>query len=256
VTRTCEVCGHDRGDVLASPQEYRIHPLHPGQPDNIAAAMDRANIETLDLDCPVCKIKQTYQCVSRNITAPEYLWVVSSVLAHNGKDYYKNRNPIDISEVLDITSHMTYGDEANVRRVRYGLQHIVYHTGASLNVGHYAAAVTGMAQLGGNRQAIRANKFFCDDSTIDEFTSALMPAVANVGNMLTVNPVLISKPEDKKHDLERTPFDPSYLIYVRLDDKKKPNRTTGAATGAVIPVVGTIADNVKKSPRIRRKPTY
>jgi hypothetical protein len=255
VTRTCEICGHDRGDVLASPQEYRIHPLPPGQADNIAAAMDRANIETLDLDCPVCKLKRTYQCVSQNITAPEYLWVVNSVFAHNGKDYYKNRNPIDIPEVLDITSHMTYGDEAKVRRVRYGLQHIVYHAGASLNVGHYTAAVTGMPQLGGNRQDIRANKFFCDDSTIYEFTSALMPAVANVGNVLTVNPVLISKPEDKKHDLERTPFDPSYLIYVRLDNNEK-SKPTKSATRAVIPVVGTIADNVKKSPRIRRKPTY
>jgi hypothetical protein len=218
--------------------------------------MDRAKTETLgDVPCHNCKEIRRVQQHFRTVTAPEYLWVVSNVSATDSKGgAYKNRNPIRIQKEIDIISHMTYGEEPNAAPVRYGLHHVVYHAGSSLTFGHYAAAVTGIPQPGGNRRNIPGNEFFCDDSTIDEFTNALMPNAADVNNVLTANPVNISKPGDKKKKLERTPFDPYILIYVRLLNRKEPKRRMPYQT--VSSGSGGIAQRVRDSPRVRRKPIF
>jgi hypothetical protein len=218
--------------------------------------MDREKTKTLgDVPCHNCKEIRRVQQHFRTVTAPEYLWIVNNVSAVDEEENpYKNRNPIRIQEEINITQHMTYGEELNVAQVRYGLHHIVYHAGDSLNVGHYASAITGMPQPGGNRRNIPGNEFFCDDSTIDEFTNALMPNTADVENVLTANPVDISKPNDIKDEIIRTSFDPYILIYVRLPNRKEPkrripNRTVHSGSGG-------IAQRVRDSPRIRKKPAY
>jgi hypothetical protein len=242
---------------MKSALEFRVSPLPRGQPDDIASAMDREKTDTLDISCPNCKVDRKFRCISRTVTAPEYLWVVNDLSAYDDKGVqYKNRNPIGIPEELDFTSHMIHGADSDPVLIRYGVQHVVYHAGNSLNFGHYTTAVTGMPQIGGNRKALPAKEFFCDDSKIDGFTNALMPAVADVGKLLTVNPVRISTPGDKRKKLTRTPFDPYILLYARLTHKRVTKRITGAATRAIIPVTGEIADCVKNHPRIRRKPAY
>jgi hypothetical protein len=255
-TRTCDTCEQTIYDNIQPELGFRITPLPPGQPDDIITAMDREKTKTLgDVPCHNCKEIRRVQQHFRTVTAPEYLWVVNNVSAVDEEENpYKNRNPIRIQEEINITQHMTYGEELNVAQVCYGLHHIVYHAGDSLNVGHYASAITGMPQPGGNRRNILGNEFFCDDSTIDEFTNALMPNTADVDNVLTANPVDISKPNDTKDEIIRTPFDPYILIYVRLANRKEtkrriPNRTVHSKSGG-------IAQRVRDSPRIRKKPAY
>jgi hypothetical protein len=219
--------------------------------------MDRGKTDTLYISCPNCKVDRIFRYVSHTITVPEYLWVVNDLSCYDDKGVqYKNRNPIYIPEKPDFTSHMTYGADSNAIPARYGLQHVVYHAGNSLDFGHYTAAVTSVPQIGGNRKILPANEFFCDDSKIDEFTNASTPAVADVANVLTVNPMRISKPDDKRKKFTRTPFDLYILLYVRLQHRRELKRASGAATRAVIPVAGEIADRVKKHPRIRRKPAF
>jgi hypothetical protein len=186
--------------------------------------------------------------------APEYLLVLTNLLAtdEEGKEY-KNRNPLEIPEELDITAQMTFGQEEDPVRVRYGLRHVVYHAGASLTGGHYTAAVTCMPQVGGNRNTMPVREVFCDDARIFDFTNEEMPYLPDVHNVLTVNPVDPSYENDEGDKVEKTELNPSILVYVRL-----PNRSeTRAPTGPAIAVdTRSVADRIKAAPRIRRRPVW
>lgn len=82
------------------------------------------------------------------LTAPEYLYVHNLMDAYDEDgDSYKNRNYLNIPEILDVTAHMnngnrTLGEHANPTKVEYALKHVIYHAGDSLNVGRYVAGIT------------------------------------------------------------------------------------------------------------------
>jgi hypothetical protein len=131
----------------------------------------------------------------------------------------------------------------------------VYHAGASLSGGHYTAAVTRMPQLGGNRNTILARKVFCDDQRIFDFTNVRMPYLPDVQNVLTVNPVDPSYEDDEGDKVEKTEFDPSILVYVRLPNRSETKARTRSATTTVVDT-RSVADRIKAAPRIRRRPAW
>jgi hypothetical protein len=260
--RTCESCNHSWDGFVRPELGFCIDPLPPGTPDDIASAIDRTTTGTLDIMCPNCSNPRdsgsirSVQCRFVTEVAPEYLLVITNFLAidEEGKEY-KNRNPLEIPEELDITAQMTFGQEEDPVRMRYGLRHVVYHAGASLSGGHYTAAVTRMPQLGGNRNTILARKVFCDDQRIFDFTNVRMPYLPDVQNVLTVNPVDPSYEDDEGDKVEKTEFDPSILVYVRLPNRSETKARTRSATTTVVDT-RSVADRIKAAPRIRRRPAW
>jgi hypothetical protein len=264
-TRTCSSCNYrfpDWEPELRHELGFRVEPLPIGTPDDIASGIDRTISDTLDIMCPGCSDPtddedvRTVQCRFVTEKAPEYLWVVNTFLDLSD-DTMKNRNPLAIPEELDITAHMTFAEEEDPVQMRYGLCHIVYHVGDSIAGGHYTAAVTRMPQTGGNRNNLPVREVFCDDHRIVDFTPATMPYVPhvqNVRNVLTVNPVDLSKLDHRKRKMQMESHDPYMLVYVRLPNRSEPKAPTRSATTATSVDTGSIADRVKISPRIRRRP--
>ena len=128
-------------------------------------------------------------------------------MAFNAKgQQYKNRNPMTIPEILNLTEYMTYGNDATPVPVRYKLRHVVYHQSAGLDGGHYAAAVTRI-----RNQPSGAKTFFCNDPVVTDFTYDEVYYDHEVTNMLLAPQLNMGDNDDVQSD-----YDPTYLIYVRL----------------------------------------
>jgi uncharacterized UBP type Zn finger protein len=212
-----------------------------GTADSIRAAIVRDRTEKLTMKCDECETDTPHTRVSTNTAMPEYLYI-----RNNNYDYAtggKNRNPIAVPEVLDLTADMYRGEGKdrikNHLPVRYGLRHIMYHSGRTLTRGHYTASVTGMPPVGGNRQIAHVKEFFCNDDRVTNLTPGAMNYPAGT-NVLTENPLMHKYSE----------FDGSSWIYVRL-----PNRAPAAPQAAPVVVSqGEIAERVKS--RVRKPVNY
>jgi hypothetical protein len=207
--------------------------------------MSEENMDTV-LDCLCCKEGTLHHRRFRNIAVPEYLYIHNNLEAYvvQGVDYqdgvgYKNRNPLGVPEELDITQHMTVGDDPNALPIRYGLRHVMYHSG-ELGVGHYTAGITRLPQPGGNKKTAPVKEFFCNDEDVQGFTAEAMNyEVDEVNNMLMVVPLDIT-PEDA--DYQMPEFDVSAWIYTRLPNRsERPKASPG----------GGIARRIKTNPRLR-----
>lgn len=171
----------------------------------------------------------------RIIAAPEYLRIRINQMAFDEEGVtYKNRNPLEIPDQLDITQYMTYSADANPVPVRYRLRNVVYHSGPLLEGGHYTAGVTRI-----RRDPSGANEFWCNDRIVSDFTRQAVHLDHGTNNMLTANPVDLSNEESSESE-----FDPSYLVYVRL-----PTASAGAKGSVVTAPV--VVDRRSVAERIR-----
>tara|TARA_R110002003_G_scaffold141_7_gene12930 strand:+ start:1051 stop:1692 length:642 start_codon:yes stop_codon:yes gene_type:complete len=195
-----------------------------------------------------CK-ETSLDCEFRLHATPEYLRVHLNVrLGEWNEAGAKNRALVHIPEILDLTQYMTTPPD-DPSPVRYRLVSAVYHRGTSLSAGHYAAGVTsGLGGPTGSRAADEENnnrvQFFCNDRVITEWVEP-----TTVANKLTINPLNFSTRMNTQSD-----SDPYILWYVREPHVE----VRGAAPVAVVvPVVvgyETIADRIRKAPRVRRRP--
>jgi hypothetical protein len=154
--------------------------------------------------------------------------------------FEKNRNPMLISEILDMTPYMERIPYNNHMDVTYELRHIVYHAGSQVGGGHYGASVTSAEDS--------SRKFFCNDRHIIPRTVPLA-GTAGLTNVQTVYPVDWSIP-DKFND---TPYDASIIFYELV---RTPKSTMRKRVMRAPPAVGKVARRVKdRTTRNMRKQT-
>ncbi|KAF1917976.1 hypothetical protein BDU57DRAFT_528474 [Ampelomyces quisqualis] len=260
-THTCTHCNYTHAVNSTDELGVRISAEPPGTPDSLPAAIARSLTDDLERGCEKCSTVKTplreHMLNTKWLTAPEYLYVLNSVQAYdeNG-NVYKNRNPIDIPETLDVTQHMTMGSENNEHpdpiKVRYTLKHVVYHAGTTINVGHYVAGITQMPRstLNSNPKDKEGEggvkEWFCDDSQVFGMRNRVR-GVAQGENVLTVNPVDVST-----RMVQMTEFDPVMILYERIRTKPRSARVPRHKEKAV---EGCIAQSVKNNPRDRQTET-
>jgi hypothetical protein len=223
-----------------------------GQTDNLTAAIARQRTESLEeLKCDRCDKDTPHTRTNRNTAMPEYLYIRNNNVEYDSvnDDMGKNRNPVAAPAVLDLTADMYLGHgESRIEDhlpVRYGLRHIIYHSGPNATSGHYTASVTGMPPVGGNRQIAHVREFFCNDRYITNLTPAAMHYPAGT-NVLLQNPL--------KH--KYSSFEATCWVYVRLPNRAAPAVVAGPAVVAAPAVVaqGEIAQRVKS--RVRKPVNY
>jgi hypothetical protein len=174
--RTCRRCRRRAHAEHLDDLGIRIAPLQSG-PDTIEAAIRRSMRDTLNRITPAsCGCKDVDVTVERKIiAAPEYLCICLETFYVDGEGKArKNRNPIRIPDILDITEHMNY-DTQHPIPVRYRLTSGAYHIGATLESGHYVSGVT--TEWGQRPGTRRKNgpvlptrpQFLCNDEEISDF---------------------------------------------------------------------------------------
>ncbi|XPS67983.1 hypothetical protein M3J09_000282 [Ascochyta lentis] len=187
-----------------------IKPVFEGS-DDLLAALERSTWLEPDtnesLKCTSCK--ENGAITTRQIeAAPVYLRIHLDVSMKRGNDQYsvaKNRTPIKIPDVLDLTRHAFVPNAGREPwPLRYKLASVLYHAGPFVTGGHWTAGVSRpipKPQRGRrDPNAPSAAYYFCNDETIQAWP-------ANVGmNPLTVNP-------EKRASSE---FNAVVLMYERL----------------------------------------
>lgn len=148
------------------------------------------------ISCPKCKAEYIdLTCTKRIVSAPEYMRIYLNLSTEDGRA--RNTNPIQIPDILDITNHVIESTMySHPTPLRYKLIGVTYHSGPSLNSGHYTAGVTGPGSADGEEEHT-VNRFFINDSKVFERRET------DGGNALTRNPY--------RHQSAR--YDPYMLFY-------------------------------------------
>jgi hypothetical protein len=235
---------------------FRVIPLD-STTDTLDAAIGRSMVDSLDgvrSDNCALQCAPANHAVERVIDAtPEYLHVYISLLTPNAYgEEVKNKNALQIPEILDITRYMSF--QATPTPVRYRLTSVVYHRGGSLRSGHYLAGVTSGRGKPTTFQPKNAPsrpdglQFFCDDTRINDWTEP-----TTIANKLTINPVnwstnkvsvgdcnpyfvwYVREPNPHPHPL--APIHHEAGIGLRVAARNRAVRLSAVAAAAAAPVI-------------------
>ena len=187
--------------------------------------------------CSECKAERVNLNATMRIqSTPEYMCIHVNLFAKNlAGESIKNRNTMQVPDILDLTQHVqTVGDRPPAP-LRYKLIDVVYREGTSLDYGHYVAGVTGPESMSDIDPANPLNQFFVNDSHVHPWSNT---AGANV---LTANPA-------EHKDYYKSRYDP-YLLFYEYIPKVK-GSTKGKRD---IPLVADIQVDSSIAERIRKK---
>jgi ubiquitin C-terminal hydrolase len=242
--RVCSKCGNTQEKRVVNFGQS-VRPLVKGS-DSLQNAFTRAmTAESLisnddpdgdrkkhnHVHCEACKRKPVnLNSTMRIQSAPEYMCIHVNLFARTltGRPV-KNRNSMDIPDILDLTEHVqTVGDHP-AAPLRYKLIDIVYHSGTELGHGHYTAGVTGPGPVKNTDPANPLNQFFVNDSRVRPWSNATQT------NVLTANPA-------------KETYDPYLLFYEYIPVRSK---GVGATTVGAINDESSIAERVRGRRRNR-----
>lgn len=237
--RRCASCNAARSDpahidysVTRDIGFSNIQPSPEG-PDDLMAALIRsdwlADEHNDALTCVADNCNHQGATLTRRIeAAPEYLRVHLDLSTKNDDKVtnIKNKNPIKIPDILDLTEH-TYAPETSKQPwpLRYKLISVLYHVGDETTHGHWVAGVScprskaEREARNGKRGATLAKAppryFFSNDHRVDEWQTI------EDGNPLTENPYI-------KYSSK---YNAVVLMYERLPKTKmQPNYVDDIAT--------------------------
>ncbi|KAJ4378959.1 hypothetical protein N0V86_005836 [Didymella sp. IMI 355093] len=195
--RVCSECGNAQEKGVVSFGQS-VKPLIKGSDslqDAFSRAMTAGSLTSNDdpngdpkkhnhVLCEACNGKSVdLNSTMRIQSAPEYMCIHVNLFARNfaGRPV-KNRNPMDIPDILDLTQHVQTVDNHPAAPLRYKLIDIIYHAGAGLSSGHCTAGVTGPDTVKDTDPANPLNQFFVNDSRVQPWSNTTQT------NVLTANP--------------------------------------------------------------------
>ena len=183
------------------------------------------------IQCDICGKKPVdIACTIRIQGVPEYMCIHLNLTTTDAEgEPAKNRNPLRIPDILDLTQHIQQVGDRPAAPLRYKLIDVVYHQGDSLNSGHYVAGVTGPESIPDTHQ------FFVNDIRVHPWSNTAGTSV------LTANPA-------EHNDYYESEYDPHLLFYDYIPNSK------GSTKGmTVVPLAADIQDDSSIAERIRKK---
>ncbi|KAJ4312968.1 hypothetical protein N0V94_007176 [Neodidymelliopsis sp. IMI 364377] len=216
-TQTCSACNAVLRETKAEEFGQRIQPDSTGD-DTIEAAFERAlamntlvseRIPVADPDpeqstnlvCHECGAQWIDRIATRHISSsPEYMRIHLDLMSRETQR--KNRKPIRIPDILDLTPHVQRVGQNIPAPLRYRLISVVYHSGPGLDRGHYTASVTGPGPADGGEAV---HRFWVNDERV----FSRPDRAGTIDNMLTINPA-------KRNGVR---FDPYLLFYEYIPNR-------------------------------------
>lgn len=236
----CEACNFARPG--SDPTDYSvtcdtgfslIRPLAISQgTDHLASALARSQwLAGKENDALVCPTANDSPCDPVNAVttkeveaAPEYLRVhldLTTLDDNGAQTIIKNRNPVEIPDILDLTEHVHRPDaNRSPRPLQYKLISVLYHAGPNTTGGHWAAGVSHPIPDTERKAWVKASKgkkrkydetapvtcyHYCSDSYITEWQTE------GDENPLTVNPFMTK---------EKSEMDAVVLMYERIRQRQ------------------------------------
>lgn len=187
--------------------------------------------------CDVCKDQHVDKKSTMRIrSALEYMCIHVNLFAKTPEGIsIKNRNPLRIPSILDLTQHVKPVGDHPPAPLRYKLINVVYRTGNGLDGGHYVAGVTGPSSATDSDPANPPNQFCANDQFVEPWTNTAGT------NVLTANPATHEK-------FDRAKYDPYLLFYEYI-----PYSTVNAKGKRDITLPAELEDEPSIAERIREK---
>lgn len=233
----CVSCQHEEDGGFEDNIGIRVVPPQTGE-DTIIAGIARPLDEIRDYHptkCEACDENLIAEKTLRFDSTPEYLRV-HIALAQYGEDGVERKitTRIRIEETLDLSSHMANSQDDDAAPVLYKLHSVTYHSGPTLESGHYVASVTGP----GARKPV----FHINDRIVRLFNGKTTKG----RSPLTLNPLKMGGEFDammlwyervharnKGKTADQVTVDEGKALMERLSQKKQNQGNDAAGTGIV-----------------------